>query len=43
VSLGLAWALPELFADARLRWARRAVGVLLLLIAAVVVFQAVTS
>ena len=43
VSLGLAWLLPDLFGDARLRLVRRTTGVLLLLVAAVVGFQAVTS
>jgi hypothetical protein len=43
VSLGLAWLLPDLLGDARLRVGRRAVGVILLLTAAVVGFQALTS
>ncbi len=37
------WMLPELFGDPRLRWARRAVGAVLLLAAAVVFFQARTG
>lgn len=43
VSLGLAWMLPEVFTDPRLRVARRVVGLVLLLAAAVVFFQAITS
>lgn len=43
ISLGLAWALPEPFAHLRLQLARRSVGLLLLLVAAVVFFQAITS
>lgn len=43
LSLAAAWMLPEVFADRRLRWARRAVGAALLLAALVVFFQAMTS
>ena len=43
VSLGLAWMLPEVFAGERLRLARRGVGGALLIAAAVVFFQALTS
>lgn len=43
VSLGLAWMLPEVFGQARLRLARRAVGSVLFIAAAIVFFEAVTS
>ena len=43
VMLGLAWLLPEVFGDRRVRMARRVMGGVLLLAAAVVFFQALTS
>jgi hypothetical protein len=42
VSVALAWLLPDAFGGPRLRLARRAIGVVLLLAAAVVFFQART-
>lgn len=43
LSLAAAWLLPEVFADPRLRCARRAIGGVLLLAALVVSFQAMTG
>lgn len=42
-SLAAAWMLPEVFADARLGWARRTVGAALLLAAAIVFFRALAG
>jgi Ca2+/H+ antiporter, TMEM165/GDT1 family len=39
-SLAAAWMLPDVFADLRLRWARRGVGAVLLLTASIVFFRA---
>lgn len=43
IALAAAWMLPEIFADPRLRWARRGMGVLLLLAGLIVFFQAMAS
>jgi Ca2+/H+ antiporter, TMEM165/GDT1 family len=42
VSLGLAWLLPEVFVHGRLRLVRQGIGALLLLIATVLFFEAIT-
>jgi hypothetical protein len=43
VTIAAGWMLPEIFADRRLRWARRAVGALLLLAALIVGYRGLTA
>lgn len=42
-SLAAGWMLPAVFGDARMRWVRRALGAVLLLVALAVFFSAMTS
>ena len=42
-SLGLAWVLPEVFVHGRLQLVRQGIGALLLVVATVAFFEAITS